>query len=65
MPNIFKKPEQRKKWNAYNNRYSKENYKTITIKLNKKTDTDVIEYLEGSEETPTTIFKKLVREKSK
>ena len=40
MPNIFKTPEQRKHWNAYNNEYSKRNYRTITIKLNKVTDAE-------------------------
>lgn len=63
MANVFKSPDQRKKWNAYNNAYAKKNYKTVTVKINKNTDTDILKFIEESNETVTNIFKKLVREK--
>ena len=63
MANVFKSPDQRRKWNAYNNAYAKENYKTITLKLNKSKDKDILDYIAQSNETATNLFKKLVREK--
>ena len=63
MGNIFKSQEQREKWNAYNNKYSKENYKTISLKLNKNNDKDILEYIENSGKTVTTLFKELFYEK--
>ena len=63
MANVFKNPEQRKHWNEYNNKYSKENYRTFCLKLNKNKDKDIIDFLEGSKENVTTILKRLLREK--
>ena len=65
MPNIFKNEAQRKHWNEYNNKYSKENYKTISLKLNKRTDKDIIEYLETSHESPSELIRKLIRDEIK
>ena len=61
MPNIFKTPEQRKHWNTYNNEYSKRNYRTITIKLNKVTDADVIEFLLDKNGTVSAKIREMVR----
>ena len=63
MANVFKKPEQRTKWNAYNNQYAKKNYKSICLKLNKNKDKDIIEYLTENGSSPTVVIKALVREK--
>lgn len=63
MGNIFKSQEQREKWNAYNSKYAKENYKTVTLKLNKNSDKDILEYIESSGKTATAVFKELLREK--
>ena len=61
MPNIFKNPEQRKKWNEYNNNYSKRNYRTFCLKLHRDKDKDIIDYLEHSGENATSILKRLRR----
>lgn len=63
MANNFKRPEQRKHWNEYNNNYAKKNYKSICMKISKTKDADIIEYLENNGESPTVVFKKLIREK--
>lgn len=63
MPNVFKTKEQRQHWNEYNNQYSKKNYKTITFKLNKRTDKDVIDYFERIGGTPSDAVRQLVRGK--
>lgn len=47
MPNIFKNREQRDAWNKYNAKYAKENYKTVSVKLNKEKDRELIEWLEN------------------
>lgn len=61
MPNIFRNEDQRKKWNAYNSKYSKENYRTITLKLNKEKDKDVIDFLTDKNGTVSDKIRKLVR----
>lgn len=53
--------EQRKRWNQYNDSYSKKNYKCYALKLNKNNDQDVIKYLENQNESPTQVLKRLVR----
>lgn len=63
MPNIFKNDEQRRRWYDYNSKYSKKNYRTFCIKLNRKTDKDLIEYLENSNETATQVIKDLLRKR--
>lgn len=63
MANNFKNDEQRVRWNIYNKNYSKKNYKTITMKLNKEKDKDIIDFLTGQQESITDIVRKLVREK--
>lgn len=63
MANNFKNQEQREHWNRYNNEYSKKTYRTITIKLNKNSDKDVIDYIDSQSGTATSIIRKLVREK--
>ena len=63
MANVFKNDEQRKRWNEYNNKYSKENYRTFTIKLNRKSDKELIDYLESTDCTATQLIKSLIREK--
>ena len=63
MPNIFKNDEQRQRWYDYNSKYSKKNYRTFCIKLNRKTDKELIEYLEGSEKTATQVIKELLKAK--
>ena len=63
MANNFKNDEQRAKWNEYNNAYSKKNYRAISLKLNKASDKDVINYLETKGESPTKVVRELVREK--
>ena len=63
MPNIFKNDEQRQRWYEYNNKYSRENYRTFCIKLNKKTDKELIEYLESSNKTTTQVIKDLIKTK--
>ena len=61
MPNIFKNDEQRKHWNSYNNDYSKKNYRTFCLKLNKTKDKDIIEFLEKGGKNATTLIKELFR----
>ena len=61
MPNIFRNEDQRRKWNAYNSKYSKENYRTITLKLNKEKDKDVIDFLTDKNGTVSDKIRKLVR----
>lgn len=63
MPNIFKNDEQRQRWYDYNSKYSKKNYRTFCIKLNRKTDKELIEYLESSEKTVTQVIKELLKAK--
>lgn len=63
MANYFTKPEQRTHWNEYNRKYSNENYKSVCLKLNKKKDKDIIDYLAQCGKTPTELFKSLLREK--
>lgn len=63
MPNNFKNDEQRQKWYDYNTKYSKKNYRTFCIKLNRVKDKELIDYLEGSGETATSVIKKLLSEK--
>ena len=63
MPNNFKNPEQRKKWNAYNNTYAKKNYRTFCLKLHRDKDKDIIEFLESRNENVTSVLKDLLREK--
>ena len=45
-------------------KYNKENTKSIAIRLNRKTDADVIEFLEGCDNV-AGLLKKLVREEMK
>lgn len=54
---------QRKHWNEYNARYSKANYRTFTIKLNRKDCAKEIAYLENSPDGPTIEIKRLLKEK--
>ncbi len=63
MPNVFKNEEQRGKWNNYNKRYSAANYKTISVKLHKKKDKDIIDYLENSNKPIGQVVKEALREK--
>ena len=63
MANVFKTPDQRKKWNAYNNAYAQKNYKTVTLKLNKTKDKDILDFIDANGSSATTLFKQLVREK--
>ena len=63
MANVFKNDEQRAHWNAYNNKYSKENYKAVTIKFSKLNDKELIDYLENSGKPATVAIKDLIREK--
>jgi len=67
MPNKFTNDEkgqkQRKRWNEYNSRYAKANYRTFTIKLNKKTYAKEIAYLEQSPNGATVEIKRLLKEK--
>ena len=63
MANKFKNSEQRAHWNEYNAKYAAENYKSICLKLNKKTDKDVIDYLTKPGDSPTTVIRTLVRDK--
>ena len=42
----FKSEEAKQHWNTYYKGYAKLNYKTTSIKLSKKTDADIIAYLE-------------------
>ena len=60
MANNFKNQAQREHWNAYNKKYAAENYKSVCLKLNKKTDKDVIEYLTGNGASPTAVIRALV-----
>lgn len=62
-PSRFKNSAQRVHWNEYNSKYAAKNYKTICLKLNKRTDLDIIEYLTGNGASPTVVIRTLVREK--
>lgn len=63
MANVFKNQEQRDKWNAYNAKYAKKNYRSICMKFNKVKDKDIIDYLTKDGASPTQVIKALVREK--
>lgn len=63
MANKFKNSEQRIHWNNYNAKYAAANYKSICLKLNKKNDKDIIDYLTQNGASPTAVIRALVREK--
>lgn len=63
MGNVFNTPEQREHWNKYNNDYSKKNYRTVTIKLNKKEYAEEIAYLEQDPKGISHAVKVLLKEK--
>ena len=65
MGNNFKNDEQRLHWNKYNNEYSKKNYRTFCLKLNKVKDKDIIDFLESGNGSATSIVKNLLREQIK
>lgn len=44
------------------NRYDKENTKSVLIKLNKKTDGDIIRHLDNLNETKMGYIKRLIRQ---
>lgn len=52
---------QRTRWNRYSNEYANKNFKTITLKLSKKNDADIVKYLEESGEGVTHLIKRLLR----
>lgn len=45
----FASNEARQHWNDYNKKYAKTNYKTVSMKLGRYADADVITYLEGEQ----------------
>lgn len=45
---------------SYIRRYNKENLRTINFNVNKKTDSDVIEFVKGLE-NKSDFFKKMIR----
>ena len=51
--NLYKNwgPEQRERWNEYNNKYSKTHFRTINIKLRLDEDSDIIEFINNHKET--------------
>lgn len=61
MSNQFKNQEQRERWNKYLARYSHENYKTVTIKLNKKEYADIIQAMEATGKGASVIIKELLK----
>lgn len=63
MANVFKNDAQRKHWNEYNSQYSKKNYRTFTVKLNRVKDKELIDYLESGGTTATSKIKSLIAEK--
>lgn len=65
MANPYNNDEQRIKWNKYVREYSKKNLYTISIKLNKENDKDIIDYLSANGISPTKFLKEAVRAKIK
>ena len=63
MPNKFRTPEQRNHWNEYNNRYARKNYRTVTIKLNRKEYEKEIAYLEKDPKGMSHAIKVILKEK--
>lgn len=65
MPNIFKDTEQgreqRKKWNEYNNAYSKRNYRTFTVKFRIREDAEIIDFLESYKGGATKAIRELIK----
>lgn len=62
MGNNFKNQEQRDHWNRYNSAYSKEHYKTYTVKFNRQQDKDVIDFLNQNSKSITATLKTIIRE---
>lgn len=46
----------------YTERYQKEFIRRVTVKLNRKTDQDILDRLEEVDEKPQTYIKRLIRE---
>ena len=65
MNNTPKSRKQRERWNTYNKKYARENYKSFSVRLNKKSDKEMLTYIEGSGKSVTAIFKELLNEKLK
>lgn len=57
----FASEEARLHWNEYNNEYAKKSYKSICIKLSRKNDADVIDFIQNSDKSPTDIFRAAIR----
>lgn len=56
MANLYHNwgPKQRKRWNEYSKEYSKNHFKTITVKLRLVEDKDIINYLNANKQTSAT-----------
>ena len=61
MGNVFKTEESRAKWNAYNQQYSKENFAKTFVFFNKKTEMDLLNFLNTRNEPKSVYIKKLIR----
>ena len=63
MSNAMRTQEQRERWYRYNTQYARKHYRTITLKLNKQTDADIIEWLENNELSITDAIRLALKEK--
>ena len=63
MPNNYKNmtPEQLRKIYDYNNKYSKDYYKNVVVKLDKRKDADLIAFL-SNEPDKSGLIRKLLRD---
>ena len=59
----YRNEEQKARWREYANKYAKETYKSVHIKLNKVSNAREIEYLENSPLGAAGEIKKLLKEK--
>lgn len=63
MSNVLRTQEQRERWYRYNTQYARKHYRTITLKLNKQSDADIIDYLLSQEKPITDVIREALRAK--
>lgn len=64
MPNNYEKmsPEQLRKIYDYNNKYSKDNYRNLVVKLDRRHDKDLIQFVESGSVNKSALIKQLLRD---
>ena len=57
----YRTEEQKARWNEYTKRYNKSKYKTITVKIDKVEESDLITFLESSPDSIQVTVKKALK----